>query len=542
MGRKGRKSRIFQSSNNNISVSAKLSLDEILHKERLLEVEKGQAISNAFASKNVVDILKAQDYIKTIEKREDINIKSFIIDPLRQASSFGYQEKPYSLSFDMLRAMGKTHIVKSIIATRKTQVLKYCEPQKDKYSTGFVVDKRNKWRASVKDKQLTKEDEKTIEYITNFILNCGTTQNFWHGDTFESFTSKLISDSLELDQACFEVVRDKAGRPIEFFSTDAATYRIADVSSNKEIDKDNEVNGYKPAFVQVYQGRPVAEFYPWELGFGIRNPSTDIRVNGYGKSELEDMIAIITSLLNSDAYNANFFKVGSAPQGIIRYSGNINQNTVDDFRQQWQAQMAGVNNAHKTPIINADKMDYISTHVPNKDMEFSKFQEFLIKIGCAQYLIDPSEIGFSMNGASDSSKGMGGDNTKEKLDYSKDKGLKPLLKSLQYWLNKYIVWQIDPEFELRFTGIDDEEDKNQELDADIKLVSNLMTLDEVRAKRNLDAMPNGAGEVILNPAFLQAKGMQQQGDQENSDYIDQQQEQNPFKKSLSEDISKLLSY
>lgn len=540
MSKKSRKVRVLKNTNNSVVVSSS-SLDEVLHKERLLQIEKGQALNNAFASKNIVDILKAQDYIKTIEKREDINIKSFIVDPLQQASSFGYQDKPYSLSYDMLRAMGKTHIVKSIIATRKSQVLKFCEPQKDKYSQGFVIDKRNKWRASVKEKTLTAPEEKKREDITNFILNCGTTQNFWHGDTFESFISKILNDSLELDQACFEVVRDRAGRPIEFFSTDGATYRIADANPKKNAaNKDNVVNGYTPAYVQVYQGRPVAEFYPWELGFGVRNPSTDIRTNGYGKSELEDMIAIITSLLNSDAYNANFFKVGSAPQGIIKYSGNINQNTVDDFRVQWQAQMSGLNGAHKTPIINADKMDYISTHVPNKDMEFSKFQEFLIKIGCAQYLIDPSEIGFNMNGASDSNNtGMGGDNTKEKLQYSKDKGLKPLLKSLQYWINKYIVWQLDPEFELRFTGVDDEEDKNQELEADIKLVGNLLTLNEVRAKRNYDPIENG--DIVLNPAYLQGIGMVQQGQQESNDYVDQQEETNPFKKSLSDDLSKILS-
>lgn len=535
MGKKGRYNKL----RNNpapVNQNSFTTLDEVLHKERLLEIEKGQALQNAFQSKNIVDILKAQDYLKSIEKREDVAFKSMLTDPIRHANGFGYQEKPYSLSFDMLRAMGKTHIIKAITKTRKSQVLKYCEPQRDKYSTGFIIDRKDKWRHSNKDKDLTAADQKKIEFITNFILNCGTTENFWHGDTFEVFVGKIIDDSLELDQGCFEVVRDRIGRPIEFFAGDGATYRIADSYGEEGKGKENEINGYTPAYVQVYQGRPVAEFYPWELSFGVRNPTTDIRTNGYGKSELEDMIQTVTAILNSDLYNANFFKNGSSPKGIIRYSGNINQNTVEDFRIQWQANLTGAQNAHKTPIINAEKMDFIPTHIPNKDMEFSRYQEFLIKIGCAQYLIDPSEIGFNMKGESGSGGGLGGgSDTKEKVDYSKDKGLKPLLKHLQSWLNKYIVSQLDSEFELRFVGIDDGEDKGTELEQDIKKISAFMTVNEIRAKYNME--PIDGMDIILNPVASQAMMMSLQGNQESNDAV----EENPFRKSLEADIFKMLS-
>jgi hypothetical protein len=37
------------------------------------------------------------------------------------------------------------------------------------------------------------------------------------------------------------------------------------------------------------------------------------------RAELEDMIDLITNLLNADQYNGNFFKVGSSPQGILTY-------------------------------------------------------------------------------------------------------------------------------------------------------------------------------------------------------------------------------
>lgn len=538
MGKASRKNRKLNNQNSaNSGGQQHITLDQVIHQEKILEIQKGQALNNAFQSKNIVDILKAQDYLKGIETRQQVDVKSILVDPMQTGNGFGYQEKPFSLSYDMLRAMGKTHVIKSITKTRKAQILKHCEPQKDKYSPGFIIDVRNKWRSTQKDVKLTPAQEKKIEFITNFILNCGTTENFWHGDTFETFVGKIMDDSLELDQACFEVVRDRIGRPIEFFATDGSTYRVADSYSEESKDRENEINGYTPAYVQVYQGKVINEFYPWELSFGVRNPSTDIRTNGYGKSELEDMIQTITSLLNSDLYNANFFKVGSSPKGIIRYSGNINQNTVDDFRNQWQAQLAGAMNAHKTPIINADKMDFIPTHIPNKDMEFSKYQEFLIKIGCAQYLIDPSEIGFNMKGESGSGGGLGNGDQKEKIQYSKDKGLKPLLKALQYWLNKHIVWQLDAEFELRFVGLDDGEDKNVELEQDIKKISAFMTVNEIRAKYNME--PIEGMDIILNPVASQALMMSMQGNQESNNAVDE--EKNPFQKSLQQDIAKMLS-
>jgi hypothetical protein len=424
--------------------------------------------------------------------------------------------------------------------------LEHCEPQSDKYRTGFVIDKRNKWRSTEKDKTLTKDEQKRADKLVQFILDCGTTENFWHADTFSVFITKLVTDALTLDQATFEVVRDKVGRPIEFFATDAATFRIADSYGNDDsIRNYEEVNGYAPAYVQVIDGRVFNSFYPWDLCFGVMNPSTDIRTNGYGESPLERMIQLITSLLNADQYNANFFKVGSSPQGILTYSGNVNQNTLESFRQQWQAQVAGVANSHKIPMVNADKVNFIPTHIPNKDMEFGRYQEFMIKCSCAMFLIDPSEIGFSMSGNMNGNSGLGGDATKEKLQYSKDKGLKPLLKHIQHWLNKYIVWQLDPEFEFRFVGIEDAEDKATELDQDIKKVQNFMTLNEIRAKYNLDEVEGG--DIVLNPIFSQNKMMAQQGDQESNQAVDGMngedgnEEPNPFMKSLQNDLAKLLS-
>jgi intein/homing endonuclease len=952
------------------------SIASIKEEKIKLQIKEDLEIKKALQSNDVDTLFKAQQLI-TSEKSDPGNVKSILVDPNDLMVNMGYRDKPYSLTYEMLRGMGRIHVIKSIVETRKEQVASFCQVQKDKYSTGFVIKKRSLLPGS-KPVKMSKQDEKKIEMITEFLLFCGNKNRLWKADTFDTFTRKVIQDSLILDQATFEVVRNKKGELDEMLAVDAATMRIADSYDDEEYKGKERVmkNNCYPNSVQIIDTIPRAEYYPWELCFGIRNPTTDIHKNGYGRSELEDMVLTVTSILQTDQYNSNFFKVGASPKGILSYSGNINENSLQDFRRQWMAQTSGVmnclhgdsriitkenglvslssfftedefdkfvsiwtgdhfeegrvvktdlkqvyklktnngltvksspehrfkilsdkgepiwverknlkvgdyvlvnketvsndeilyyngielkedifeilgwllgdgciskgnvygkswnkqialyyhstkeqeilkqhlsvlhkyginayydelvytekqkqdlrnrngfkniadkrtqiilqessfydflinfgfktskekknipskiftlksslkcallkglfsadgcnsskrspqlsirnkplrkeviqllisegirvsacegyfskgsignsyegiicikdrslffekisfiqdyknqnkkpkggnygtpkslskeltiyfaskvrskdnefkilnlqernelvgfcnpnsktnctlekmisffekvqlelpnwvnsyyaeqvieltetdefvemfdveifneehqfivngvqtHNSHKVPIINADKLNFIPTHVPNSDMEFSKYQEFLIKISCALYKIDPSEIGFPMSGNANGTSGLGGDSTAEKLKYSKDKGLKPLLKQYQYWLNKYIVWQIDPDFELEFQGIDGEQTFQEELDNDIKSINAFMTINEIREKRGMKKV--SWGDICCNPIAYQNYSMQQQQQMQEDQQGQGDEEENPFLKSLNLD-------
>lgn len=321
-----------------------------------LQIVKSLAINDALHSTDVDAIYKAQQYLQQIEKK-DPNIKpqSLLLDP-QQFGADGYKTKSFKLSYEMLRAMGNVPIIKAIIETRKEQVCSFIEPQKDKYSTGFVI-RPKKAKQTDNGIKLTKEQESKVEYLTEFLLNCGDNTNEWHGDNFNSFTRKFIHDSLTLDQGVFEIIRTKGGDICEFIAVDGATFRIADTHNDENKNKNNnlkkgEQNGYMPYYVQIHQSRILAEFYPWELCFGIRNPSSSILANGYGRSELEDLIENITAMLNADQYNANYFKVGSNPKGILKVNGNVNQGRIEEFKNHWQASMASVKNCiHPDTLI-----------------------------------------------------------------------------------------------------------------------------------------------------------------------------------------------
>lgn len=497
-------------------------LDAISLAEAKLKAKKFRTLEKALRSESPDDMVRASQVLQQIQPKADQNTKSFFIDPLEFNANLGYKDKPFSLTYVTLKRMSKTPIINSIIKTRKNQVADFAEPQENKYSTGFVI--RKKPKGGVEQK-MDNKDKKIAFAITDFILKGGNTSQ-WGYDDFDTFIRKIVEDSLVYDQMTFECVRNRRGQLESFIATDAATFRMADSFFDKDYDnvffqrhganvwKDRsdfgpKVHGYYPAYVQVYQNMKVNEFYPWELCFGIRNPSTSIWANGYGCSELEELINVVTSMLWSDEYNRRFFSQGSAPKGFFRVKGTNNEAALQQFKQQWQSMITGVMQSWKTPVIEAD-VDWIDLQKNNRDMEYSSWIEYLIKIACAVYSIDPSEIGWDIS-RSNGNGGLFEGSQEQRLKHSKDKGLYPLLKFLQRKLNKYIVEQINPDFELVFVGLNGLTIE-EELKMDIDKVNSFMTVNEAREKYEMK--PLEGGDAPNNSAFLQNKNAQAMAQQQ----------------------------
>lgn len=530
-------------------------LDAIALAEAKLKAKRFRTLEKALRSDSPEDMIKATQVFNQIQPKVEQNPKAFFIDPLEFNSNLGYKDKPFSLTYTTLKRMSKTPIINSIIKTRKNQVADFAEPQENKYSTGFVIRKKPKFGI---EQKMDNKDRKIAYAITEFILKGGNVSQ-WEHDDFDTFIRKIVDDSLTYDQLTFECIRNRRGQLESFMATDAATFRMADSYFDKDYDNvffqrnganvwqdrndyGPKVHGYYPAYVQVYQNVKVNEFYPWELCFGVRNPSTSIYSNGYGCSELEELINVVTSMLWGDEYNRRFFSQGSAPKGLLRIKGTNNEAALQQFKQQWQSMITGVMQSWKTPVVEAD-VDWIDLQKNNRDMEYSSWMEYLIKLSCAIYSIDPSEIGWDI---SRSSGGLFEGSQEQRLKHSKDKGLYPLLKFLQRKINKYIIEQINPDFELVFVGLNGLTIE-EELDMDIKKVGSFMTVNEAREKYEMK--PLEFGDVPTNATLIQNKNaemMAKQGGQgmemdengnikpssekkgEEPDAEEEDEEQNPF--------------
>ena len=426
-------------------------------------------------------------------------------DPYSIVEQLGYKDKPSPITYGTLKAITyKMPVVQAIIQTRVNQVASFSVPQKDRYSLGFKVKLRDS------EREPTKQDKLWMRQCESLVMRTGVTDNPRGRDNFETFLRKLTYDSLLYDAMPIEIVPNRKGTPAEWYAVDASTIRIAD-QSTLTVDEDDKS---AIRYVQIYDGMVIAEYTQEEMYYGVRNPRSDIKLQGYGISELEMMIPTITNLLYAFAWNQNAFSNSAAAKGIINFKGVTNERRIQDFRRQWYTQIAGAANAWKTPITNSeDDLQYINMQTSSRDMEFPAWLDFQLKIACSLYQMDPVELNFSY-GNMGQKNSLSGDNNKEKITESKERGLRPLLRSIASMMNQAIIWPMNESFEFAFVGLD-AFTRSEMIDINTKRIKSFMMIDEVRAEDDLEPLPDGKGQVILDSTWLQnAQMLEGGGEQE----------------------------
>lgn len=389
------------------------------------------------------------------------------------------------------------------------------------------------WRLERKAKEvLNKKYADKRRAIEKFIINCGKTKDRpfeskrWN---FDSLLRAIVRDSYTYDQFGVEKVPDQANRTHHVVPVDGSTIRFASpelgkyksfplhssydiLYPEKELDALNakdaleldpkllEENAYK--WVQVVRGRIERAFTDAELKVGMRNPTTDIFNNGYAICELELLVNLVSSHLNTEFYNQAYFTQGFSAKGILHLKAPLNRRKIETIRQQWQHMIKGSRNSFQTPIFaGMDEVKWIPLTQNHSDIEFQGWLQYLIKMICAIYQIDPQEIGIGMKEEGSKGNGMSGDNTQEKIDLSRDKGLYPLLRFLENFINVNIIDDIDDEFYLEFVGLKDESMKDalnrQKEEAQFK-----KTVNEIRAEDGLPPLP-GMDDFIMSAVYMQ---------------------------------------
>lgn len=518
MGKRN-KNKTFQKSEKPdfITSLADLSLEEIDRLQKAAPMAFQSKLQAALNSNDAGQIMKANLYLGEIN-RQPTKIQSVFFDPNDiSGNGKGFKDSHGILSFGTLRKMGDIHVVRSIVTTRVEQIQNFLDFSEDEQKEGFTI-RRKKSLFSSGDEKLSDKDKRRISEIVDFLERGGWTDKWDNVDSLAEFVSKIMFDSLTLDQLSFEMVRNRSWELQKYRAVDASMIRFLDSVDPRQREgfEQYRFRGHLPRFCMVWDEQilhnPVTKepilYYPWELGFGIRNKTSDVRRNGYGVSELEILVEIITWILWGFQYNGNFFSQGSQPKGFINVKNpNISNTTLQEFRQAWTQTMAGVQNSHRTPVINGIDLEWIDLQkLSNRDMEFNEWIKFLIIMTCSVYRIDPSELGFNFK---ESQQIFGQDGQKQRLQHSREKGLKPLLIFLQRIITKYIVSELDEEFEFVFTGIEVEDEQAQvKLDAD-KLDKGMVAMQDIFKKYNgRDFDPEK--DIILNQVYQSAKQAEEQ--------------------------------
>ena len=466
-------------------------------------------------------------------------LRSIQFDPFSLVAAMGYKDRRLSLSYDVLRRIARQLTVVAAILTRRiSQVSAFSSPYRLTRSLGFEVKHKDP------EHQTTRSEKLFIQSLERFIATCGKpdaireiTRGPW--DDFDAFLRKFVRDSLTFDQAAIELVPDRAGRPCAFMAIDASTIRIAVTDEDLEgsgfgagagsIESaqramENQAPGpfgrarMLPApshvdYIQLFQGQIVNYYSRDELAFCVRNPRTDLHANGYGFSELEQLVLTVTSLLWAEEYNRNFFRNGSIPKGILNFKTDTpDPESLEAFKTYWTAQMTGVQNAWRLPMFQSEGLEYINLQLNNRDMEFNQWVEYLLKLSTALYGMDPAEINFDI-ARGGTSQALFESPSEGRLNDSKENGLRPLLRFIARTINHYVLSPIDDHFYFDFVGLDElsEPDKMQLRTQEI---TTYKTLDEVRAEADLPPLPDGSGQVVLNPVWAQLRQQQMQATQQ----------------------------
>jgi len=421
-------------------------------------------------------------------------VQSVVVDDLNYAITGEYVERPGAMNFSVLRGMvEQTPVLSAVVMTRVRQVQAFCKVQESGFGPGFVI------RHADKAHKLTDEERKTTELLQRFFLNTGWEFNPRQRkrlgrQSLRQFIALSVRDSLAMDSAPIEteMKRNKALGIDGFYAVDGATIRLCTDEGYREND---EIFA-----LQVVQGNVRTAYDYNGLIYEPRNPRTDVMASGYGMSETELLIKVVTGFLNAMTLNIRGFSDNSIPKGVLHLSGNYSESDLASFKRFWNGMVKGVNNAWSVPVLvskdQESKASFENFGVEFNEMMFAKWMSFLTSLICAIYGMSPSEINFDSFSGGNTSP-LGGSDTAEKLADSKDKGLRPLLGYFENLMTDYVVSDFSDKYCFRWCGLDEEDTQVKETRA-----MAILTVNEMRAQEGYDKMDGDIGDAPLNPSLI----------------------------------------
>jgi len=386
------------------------------------------------------------------------------------------------IGFNELRRMAKNPIIGSIIQTRINQMAAFMKPQQDPYSVGFRVRKFDRNEVG---------DETFIKEMTMWLYTVGIPD--FGEDLLETFTRKVMRDSLILDQAVAELVFTRDDKPAYLVAVDAATIRRLKASLEYFVP-----NQDTPFYAQVLQDRVVAEFTKKQMMYGVRNSTTSMFNAGYGLPELEILIRTVTTILNGERFNAGQLTQGGTSKGVLVVKGEANKDQMDSFRRDFREAIRNAATYWRPPVLHIGKdgdIDWVQLDRSNRDMEYAQLMDFLVKEATSVYQMDPSEINWKI--ASTGTRTSFESGVEQKQTLSQRRGLEPLLTFLSNQLNTNVICRFDPTYIVEFVGM--ERSRKEDSEIRERETKTFRTVNEVRLELGLDEVVGG--DTILNELF-----------------------------------------
>jgi hypothetical protein len=258
----------------------------------------------------------------------------------------------------------------------------------------------------------------------------------------------------------------------------------------------------KYAWLQVIDGTPRQAFTHEEMLVFDLFASTDIEHNGYPVSPIDTVVSSITTHISIDAYKKLYFQNGRASKGmLVIKSDEVDQQTLDNMKLQFNASINSVSNSFRTPIFGVgmtDSVEWLSMVGEGaRDADFQFMYDQVARNILSAFSISPDELpGYGHLSKGTNSQTLSESNNEFKLTAARDTGLRPLILKFQTFFNQRLFPIIDPLLskicEIKFEGLD-AQSKEQESARLQQDMATHMTYDEVLHEVDKDKVGKAFG-------------------------------------------------
>lgn len=419
-----------------------------------------------------------------------------------------------------------------IIPVRGKQLSLFARPRANRFDVGITINLKPEAIGKLNENQQKEYKEKIIPQLREILINCGDNSGVPDREkrTLSQLFIEINEDWLTFGAFAVEVREDEQHKFHSFRAVDAGTIYFTTPQKGSDQEQDNirkasaaalqalkgvkvdvsKFNDDHYTYVQVVDNIPRQVFTDKELLYWSSSQSTDIERSGYPVSPLERILNSIMTHMNLVTHNKMFFINGRASRNILVFqSDNLEKSDVEAMKAQMVGHINSSNAAHRLPVFGigaSDKVEVVQLDPTSRDMEFQYLADLNKRMLFAAYQMSPDEVAaLSYLSRGTNSQSLSESNNEWKLVAARDIGLRPMLLSLEDFLNYRLLPRIDAEWskyvQINLEGIDADnpEKEASRLQQDAAIFA---TMDDIMERVEKPKMPI-AGNFPLNAAFMQ---------------------------------------
>ncbi len=323
----------------------------------------------------------------------------------------------YGTPAQYLRMAGRTEIPEMIKNLRRLQLIEFGQPASYK-RMGRDIGFHLTWKNPLYNP--TDEEKKSLvfweqKFAERFFFPPGE-----YKPNLGKFLGTCYNDFFDLDDITIQILRDSLGQPIGLLLQDPTLWypTIPRIKQYPRVDAeyfDLPEEGDDFEIMSELKGtkieHPHYDYLLMRAGKRYAAATSDILIKSHfflrseyrtyrrGNSIMEKAINVTSIILNAITFNASNFSNNRMPAGLLALSGGgTNQLLIEKTKKLIWAQMSGVANQHKIPIVGLPEKSeakWVAFHESPKELEFYTGLTLFTSIIFALSGTDPNESGLA---------------------------------------------------------------------------------------------------------------------------------------------------